>query len=145
VEQQDSLLGTEGIFEALDIPTFFGVHFIDPLNGIVAGLQGRIARTRDGGRTWKFEEFQLDVPMADPLFQPFQFPDTTAWAVGAAGEVAYQPQPGAAWQRASMGMEVLTWMRGIDFYDKKHGWLVGGRGHILRTTDGGQTWLPIVG
>lgn len=142
--QQESLLG-HGIFDVLDIPTFFGVHFIDANNGITAGLDGKIARTRDGGQNWQFEKLEAQVPFVDPLFQPFQFPDTTAWAVGAAGQVARQTSPGEPWKRASLGMEVLTWLRGVDFIDKQNGWIVGGYGLILHTTDGGQSWLPSVG
>ncbi len=142
--QQDTLLG-DGIFDTLDLPTFFGVQFIDRLNGVAAGLEGRIARTRDGGENWKFEKFELREPIIDPLFQAFQFPDTTGWAVGAAGEVARQAVVAAPWQRASLGMEILTWLRGVHFLDKDNGWIVGGYGLILHTTDGGKTWLPSVG
>jgi len=144
-EQQGSLLGSGNVFNALDLPTFFGVNFVDDMNGVVAGLDGKVARTRDGGQTWKFEEFDLTSPIVDPLFRPYQFPDTTAWAVGAAGEVVRQSEPRQAWQRASLGMEIVTWLRGIDFYDKDNGWIVGGFGLILHTTDGGKTWLPSIG
>lgn len=144
-EQQESLLGASGLYDVLDIPTFFGVHFIDRNNGLVTGLEGRVARTRDGGQSWKFEEFDVEIPLIDPLFRPHQFADTTAWSVGAAGEVVRQPARSQAWRRAEMGMEVLSWLRGIDFYDQNHGWIVGGYGLILRTEDGGKTWLPSMG
>ena len=47
--QQESLLG-EGIVDILDLPTFFGVHFVNAQEGIAAGLEGKIARTHDGGK-----------------------------------------------------------------------------------------------
>ena len=142
--QQESLVGQD-FFDILDLPTFFGVHFSDPSNGIVAGLEGRVARTSDGGKSWAWEKFDLELPIVDPLFGTFQFPDTTAWSVGAAGEVVRQITPGVPWQRASLGMEVRTWLRKIHFIDKENGWIVGGFGTILHTTDGGETWLPAVG
>ncbi len=142
--QQETLLG-DGIFDAMDLPTFFGVHFVDGTNGLAAGLDGRIARTQNAGAKWTFEKFDLKRPIIDPLYNPFQFPDTTAWAVGAAGEVVRQNAPGAPWVRQSLGMEIVTWLRGIDFLDTNNGWIVGGYGLILRTTDGGQTWLPSIG
>ncbi len=52
----------------------------DAQNGIVSGLDGKIARTRDGGATWKFQPMQLDRPIIDPLFTPFLFADGTGWA-----------------------------------------------------------------
>jgi photosystem II stability/assembly factor-like uncharacterized protein len=142
--QQESLLGG-GIYNPLDLPTFFGVHFIDRVNGAAAGLEGKIARTRDGGATWAFESLEVDVPFVDPLFQPFLFPDGGGWAVGAAGEVVRKSGPEGAWQRASLGMEILTWLRAIDFFDEQNGWIVGGYGLILHTTDGGKSWLPAIG
>lgn len=142
--QQSSLLGG-GIYNPLDLPTFFGLSFADATTGVAAGLEGKIARTRDAGKTWSFEPFKLDLPFVDPLFQPFLFPNGTGWAVGAAGEVVRQAEAGAPWQRASLGMEILTWLRGIDFVDEQNGWIVGGYGLILHTTDGGESWLPSLG
>lgn len=144
VQQQESLLG-DGFFNVLDLPTLFGLHFIDAENGIAAGLEGRIARTTDGGKTWAFEKFDLKLPMVDPLFQPFQFSDTTGWAVGAAGEIVRKTEPGSPWRRASLGREILTWLRGVHFLDKEHGWIVGGYGFILHTSDGGKTWFQSFG
>jgi photosystem II stability/assembly factor-like uncharacterized protein len=143
-QQQDSLLGA-GLFNVLDLPTFFGVHFIDRDRGLAAGLEGRVARTSDGGKNWKFETFDLKLPMVDPLFHAFQFPDTSGWAVGAAGEIAQQNQPGEPWRRAVLGREILTWLRGVHFLDKQNGWIVGGYGTILHTTDGGKTWFQSFG
>jgi len=145
VEQEQSLLGSSGLYDVLDIPTFFGVSFVDHRNGIVAGLQGRIARTRDGGKTWAFERFDVDVPVEDPLLSVVQFPDTSAWAVGIAGAIVRQDRPDGAWKRPPVGMELTSWLRKVDFYDANNGWIVGGYGLILHTTDGGNTWLPSIG
>jgi len=115
------------------------------MNGVVAGLETKIARTRDGGKTWKFEQLDVKDATGDPLYAPFQFPDTTAWTVGAAGLVVHQRSTGEPWLRVSLGHEVNTWLRGVYFLDKNDGWVVGGYGHILHTTDGGQTWLQMFG
>ena len=40
-------------------------------------------------------------------------------------------------------MDVLTWLRDVDFSDPKNGWIVGGFGLIYYTEDGGKTWLPV--
>jgi photosystem II stability/assembly factor-like uncharacterized protein len=142
--QQETLLG-EGFFDILDLPTFFGVQFADENNGIVAGLEGRVARTSDGGKNWQWEKFAVEEPIVDPLFGVFQFADTTAWSVGASGEVVRQAPSGTPWKRTALGMGVPTWLRTVHFLDKDNGWIVGGFGTILQTTDGGETWLPAVG
>ena len=142
--QQETLIG-EGFYNALDIPTFFGAAFTDAQNGIVAGIETKVARTRDGGAKWKFEELGFKDGIGDPLYQPFMFPDTTAWAVGAAGLVVRQQSTGEPWLRVPLGMEVNSWLRGIYFRDKSDGWVVGGFGLIMHTTDGGKSWLPAIG
>lgn len=140
-EQEQSLLGQE-VVDLLDLPTFFGVRFTDNQHGLAAGLDGKIARTQDGGASWKFEKMKLDYPIVDPLYNPFLLPDGSGWAVGAAGEVVRLATPGGEWQRAKLGMEVVTWLRGMHWLDQNNGWIVGGFGLILHTKDGGQTWIP---
>ena len=142
--QQQTLIG-EGIYDTLDIPTFFGASFTNGSNGIVAGLETKVARTRDGGSTWRFEQIDMTEGVGDPLYQPFQFADTTAWAVGAAAVVVHQRSVGEPWLRVPVGEDVNTWLRGVYFVDKNDGWVVGGFGTILHTTDGGQTWLRALG
>ena len=144
-QQRDSLIGGGGVFNPLDLPTFFGVHFIDKSNGVAAGIDTKIARTKDGGATWQFEKVAEGVSQIDPLYRPFQFADTTAFVVGAVGVTLQQTAPGQPWTRAELGMELNTWLRGVDFLDKNNGWIVGGYGLILHTTDGGKSWLPSFG
>jgi len=143
-EQEESLLGG-GIVEALDLPTFFGVRFLNRTDGLAAGLDGKIARTRDGGATWRFEPMELEFPIVDPLFAAWQFSNGGGLAVGAAGEVVRLDAGATNWKRAKLGMEVLTWLRGLDFITPENGWIVGGFGLILHTQDGGKTWLPSLG
>lgn len=143
-EQQESLLGN-GIFDVLDLPTFFGVHFTSRTEGLAAGLDGRIARTNDGGTTWRFEPMELEYPIVDPLFTATMLPGGGGIAIGAAGEIV-RLEPGAtAWKRVKLGMEVLTWLRGLEFSNPNDAYIVGGFGLILHTQDGGKTWLPSLG
>lgn len=142
-EQEHSLLGDE-VVDLLDLPTFFGIHMVDAQHGSVAGLDGRIAHTEDGV-TWKFHQMQLDYPIVDPLFNPMGFADGSGWAIGAAGEVVRLDTAAGAWRRVRLGMEVFTWLRGMSWLNQRDGWIVGGFGLILHTTDGGQTWLPSLG
>ena len=139
--QEQSLIGGE-VLDALDLPSLFGVHFVNGQDGVASGLDGKIARTHDGGGAWKFEKMKLDYPIVDPLFNPYLFADGTGWALGAAGEVVRLTSAGGEWQRVKLGMEVLTWLRGMYWLDQNNGWIVGGYGLILHTNDGGKTWIP---
>jgi photosystem II stability/assembly factor-like uncharacterized protein len=141
VEQQQSLLG-EGIVDILDLPTLFGVHFVNNQEGVAAGLEGKIAHTHDGGNTWKFDTVDEKIEISDPLYAPFLFPDGKGWVIGSGGEVVTKEPGSNTWKRAQLGMRLFTWLRGVDFFDHNTGWIVGGFGTILKTKDGGKTWTP---
>ncbi len=144
--QQKSLMTPEsGIVDPMDLPTFFGEFTLSDQEALAAGLDGRIARTRDGGATWRFEPMKLAFPLLDPLYQPYVTPDGNAWVVGAAGEVVRLAPGETQWTRANLGMQIYTWLRAVDFADAQNGWLVGGFGTILRTGDGGKTWKLCLG
>ncbi|MEW6268977.1 MAG: YCF48-related protein [Thermodesulfobacteriota bacterium] len=136
-EQQQSLVGGE-IVDALDLPSFFGIDCIDANECAAVGLDGKIAATKDGGATWAFQDTGTDF--TEPLFTVQLFPDGSGWAAGVAGEVLRRER--GEWQSADLGMRVFSWLRQVSFADANHGWLVGGFGLILRTKDGGKTWIP---
>ncbi len=146
-EQEKTLMSAEsGFFDLLDLPTMFGVHASDQQNVVTVGLDGHVARTSDGGQLWAFDKVDAgDVPLVDPMYDATVLADGTGWAVGAAGEVIRKGPGDAAWTRAKIGQDVLTWLRSVNFSDPKNGWMVGGFGLIFRTTDGGKTWLPSQG
>ncbi|MGH7821246.1 MAG: WD40/YVTN/BNR-like repeat-containing protein, partial [Candidatus Binatia bacterium] len=145
-EHQDTLMTDEtGIVDPMDIPTFFGAHLISGTEAYAAGLDGKIAVTRNAGEVWTFEPMELEFPIIDPLYEATMTPDGTGWAVGAAGEVVTRKAGESAWKRADLGMAIYTWIRSIDFADAQNGWLVGGYGTILRTEDGGKSWRLCLG
>ncbi|MGH7859554.1 MAG: WD40/YVTN/BNR-like repeat-containing protein, partial [Candidatus Binatia bacterium] len=128
-EHQDTLMTDEtGIVDPMDIPTFFGVHLVSGQEAYAAGLDGKVAVTRDGGELWTFDPMELEFPIIDPLYEATITPGGTGWAVGAAGEVVTRKAGETAWKRADLGMAIYTWIRSIDFADAQNGWLVGGYG-----------------
>jgi len=143
VEQQNALLGQAGFTDALNLPTWFGVRFINANEGVVVGLEGKIAKTTDAGKTWTFTGLNLAQVSTDQLYAPLWVGKDNGWVVGAAGRVLRLDN--GEWKPASLGIRSVTWLRSIDFFDENSGWIVGGYGTILHTTDGGKTWLPSVG
>jgi photosystem II stability/assembly factor-like uncharacterized protein len=142
-EQQNSLLGHDGIDDALNLPTWFGVRFANTTDGVAVGLEGKIIKTVDGGKTWTFTAQDLSVISTDPLYTVRWVGDGKGWIVGASGRVL-QLRDGE-WKPAALGLRAVAWLRSIDFFGENNGWIVGGYGTILHTTDGGKTWLPSVG
>lgn len=142
-EQQNTLLGQAGIDDALNLPAFFGVRFTDATNGMAVGIEGKVVKTSDGGKTWAFTAEDVSVLFTDPLYDLHLFGEGKGWIVGAAGRVL-RSQNGE-WKPVAMGRPLTAWLRAIDFLDENNGWIVGGYGLILHTTDGGKNWLQSVG
>jgi photosystem II stability/assembly factor-like uncharacterized protein len=105
-------------------------------------LEGKIVETTDGGKSWKFIAEDVSAFSTDPLYA-LSLHDGNGWISGGAGRVL-QLQ-GDAWKPASLGLPVVPWLRSVDFLDENSGWIVGGYGTIIHTTDGGKTWRMSVG
>lgn len=142
-EQQNTLLGQAGIDDALNLPALFGVRFANATDGVAVGLEGKIVKTTDGGKTWAFTADDLSVFSTDPFFTVHLRGESKGWIIGASGRVL-QLRNGD-WKSAPVSMQTVAWLRSIDFFDENNGWIVGGYGTILHTTDGGKSWLPSVG
>ena len=109
------------------------------------GYRGVVARTDDGGQTWTSK---LDV---DGLyFNGIHFiDDLNGWVVGEGEDSAsiyHTSDGGETWVEQWSGEAVLMQVRMVN---NRIGWAAGGdlstrfpTTLILRTTDGGQTWLP---
>ena len=47
--------------------------------------------------------------------------------------------------KGNLGTRVTNWIRDVEFYDDNVGWMVGGFGFIMNTSDGGKTWFRRIG
>ena len=141
-DKQGSLVG-EQYFDIMELPTFFDVDFRNENEGYVVGLEGRVAKTTDGGETWQWQEHGVAEYDA-PFYAVDALPGGATWAVGGSGQAIYAA-PGAQLGKGNLGTRVTNWIRDVEFYDDNVGWMVGGFGFIMNTTDGGKTWFRRIG
>jgi len=118
------------------------VNFInDSLGWMVSNLSdvtdvGSIANTTDGGKDWQYQHKRA------PLLYGVYFIDSLkGFAVGAhrfygTGYICKTKDGGINWDVNPFGPGPF-WC--IEFLDDLNGW-ISGRGTILKTTDGGDTW-----
>jgi photosystem II stability/assembly factor-like uncharacterized protein len=121
----------------LQASDFFGLNavaFADARTGIVAGIDGMMRRTTDGGVTWH----EIDSGVTNYIQRVKFTSATTGWAIGTSGMVLTTTDAGATWSRVSVPTE--KHLMGIAFADVDHGWIFGGAGTVLATRDGGKTW-----
>jgi len=125
---QEQQLPTEGEPRA--------IRFLDTKRGFVAGKNGMLLATEDGGQNWR----QIPLPVEEHLLS-IHFVGELGWVAGWGGVILHSTDGGRTWNlQESPGAQGLE---GIYFADADHGWAVGWVGTILRTTDGGETWKEI--
>lgn len=121
--------------DIMALPTLLCVRFRDTQHGIAIGTYGAIVSTDDGGKTWRFNE----SPVSVPLYRLRLLPDGDAVIVGASGAIL-RGNPENGWRPAQAPPGVFTWMSGVDFDDSGHGVAGGGHGLVVTSADFGKTW-----
>jgi photosystem II stability/assembly factor-like uncharacterized protein len=142
----------EGPWTLLQPVTGADLHAVAAPSGsdtvVVAGDDGTLLTSADGGQTWK-----ADGGVQDDLFALSFVDGRQGWAGGGAGfgeahaDIGHSDDGGATWA----WRELPTWGRvlGLSFTDALHGWAAledwgvdGDRpqGSIFTTADGGATW-----
>lgn len=97
------------------------------------GAQGKILVTRDGGKSWGYQESGTK----EALYGVFGFSASKLYAVGAAGTLLRGD--GSGWSEKALGSFAL---RGIWGSAPDDLYLVGDKGTILHSGDQGETWQP---
>ena len=113
----------------------------DTQSAVVAGDQGTLLVTRDGGGDWQ----QRELPVREYGEQCTRVkvePDSDrAWVVGAMGSVFLSEDRGDSW-RMVHPEEDLSW-NGIDITADGVVWVVGEFGRMSRSRDLGETWEEV--
>jgi photosystem II stability/assembly factor-like uncharacterized protein len=129
----------------------FSICFMNRSQGWTVGSMGTILHTSDGGKTWAVQREQEDKNFNAVCF----INQTTGWVVGEFGTVLHTADGGKSWVRQKPAplflQEKDQWadpplaLYGVTFVDSFHGWIVGMHGVLLRTEDGGNTWIDLRG
>ena len=105
---------------------------------IAVGAEGLAIETRDGGAAW----MEVKTGTAEHLFGAAAVGDRE-FLVGANGTLLLGSLTKDG--LGSMPVGVFTWLTAGLFLDERNGFLVGGRGHLMQTADGGATWQRLAG
>ena len=127
-------------WEEINIPGNKGVQAVTSgSDGIVfvAGFNGMVKRTLDGGITW------LDVSVAELPDAEFTFvkrvSSNSLVVAGKKGHFARSDDNGAHWRVSQIGKENIN---NVVFTDFLRGWALMDEGIVVKTTNGGITWSP---
>jgi len=106
----------------------------DGKSGWIAGEDGLILKTNDGGESWMAQ----DSGTTKSLFKVAVIDAQNAVAAGDDAAIVRTTDGGAHWSSAKVPKEVSLF--DVIFLDGQNGWSVGEFSSIFKTTDGGQTW-----
>ena len=118
----------------------FALLFTAPGNGYAFGLDGLVLNTKDGSR-WDIvrqPENSHTVNATHHLFAADEF-NGRIWAVGERGTLLQSDVDNANWRQAELQIPRLS-LNAIAFGKDGFGLVVGNRGLVLRTEDGGKSW-----
>jgi photosystem II stability/assembly factor-like uncharacterized protein len=142
----------------------WAIAFAGAQTGVAVGERSTILRTEDGGRTWQ-EAAKPPEPLAQDLLSISFSNDTDGVVVGDSGAILWTDDAGKSWKRAKTPADdelpridrsrlwrvvFLNASTGVIIGRLMPGWRTedigiadGNQGVVLRTEDGGKTWLRV--
>jgi photosystem II stability/assembly factor-like uncharacterized protein len=118
--------------------SLFGIYFTDAQHGWAAGMLGKLIFTNDAGETWQ----QVDSGTGNALLDA-EVAGNTLWSVGSKGALVVISIGQGGLQNTVKPANTNQWLSSISFLptDHRYGFIVGARGTILYTQDGGGNWV----
>nr|WP_249210041.1 YCF48-related protein [Bradyrhizobium manausense] len=113
---------------------FWEIHFSTPLNGVLAGRRGAIARTTDAGTSWYKTESGVEADLWSASFPE----PADGWIVGDSGTIIVTHDGGATWRKQNS--RTNSSLVGVSFSNARQGWAIASDGKVIHTSDGGETW-----
>ena len=162
IVREDDIIRDDGIQGMLH-----DVHFFDQNNGLVVGDNGLMLTTNDGGKTWIKKDDNTRPQEAAPgqrpgrpgggtptLYNIYFLNKNIGYITGARGTILKTADGGKTWSRKVARNEnanpnpnrrggggIRANLMGIQMISEMVGFIAGSENTILKTTDGGDTWL----
>lgn len=134
------------------------IHFVSDTEGWISCGKGGFLHTTNGGSEWIYiNPFPSDTleSFSDPAVSMSWIGTTHGWNIGTIGgtdnpqgAVIYRTtNGGAGWDKIILSSDPGVMGIGVQFVDVNNGWAVifstsSGQGSFLKTTDGGNNWVP---
>ena len=125
-----------------------GVFFVNDREGWIVTERTTILHTNDGGGTWKVQFKDTDF-----ILKAVSFADElNGWVVGEYGYIYHTRDGGNSWEKQAgkFGISMETgeieagyFIFDVAAVDPDTAWGVGIDGHVVKTTDGGNTWNQV--
>lgn len=114
---------------------FKTVKFINTSTGWVAGDNGVILKTTDGGNNWSLQTSGT----VNTIRSIFFLDASNGWACGDAGTIITTSNGGSSW--TAQASPYTSQYNSVQFVSSSTGWVIGKGNVLLKTINGGSTWL----
>ncbi|MBN1653121.1 MAG: hypothetical protein JXA30_05025 [Deltaproteobacteria bacterium] len=111
----------------------FAIRAIDNRKLLAVGSEGILIETEDGGVNWK----RVQTGVTEHLLDILQVGEKR-YIAGQDGLILIQESRQKAFRRIPVGL--YSWLGTAAFFDERSGFIAGGRGYLLKTSDGGTNW-----
>jgi photosystem II stability/assembly factor-like uncharacterized protein len=125
------------------------LFFLNTQQGWVAGRQGTLLKTLNGGQTWTVQNTGLSTDIVGL----FMTDDQRGWALGLVPFIDTTTWYGSMILKTTNGGDIWTstqypvigkFFSSIVFLNSLRGWISGANGNLSKTTDGGLSWIPVL-
>jgi len=122
-----------GVVESIN-----SIHFVDDSYGVALCDSGIVLTSRDSGKTW----IQYDSVTNYNLYDSYFLSNGKSYIVGGGSQFFYCENYLNSWQSLHLADD-YTLLR-VDFINQLTGFVLGNKGFILRTSDGGTNWRRVL-
>jgi len=121
-----------------------GLSVVDDHIAWVSGSKGTIALTRDGGKTWNWQQVKGFEKADFRDIEAFSDKEAVIMSSGSPALILKTTDGGANWKVKYSNTDTAYFFDAMDFADKKHGYVLGdpinNKFVLMETQDGGETW-----
>jgi hypothetical protein len=128
-----------------DKPTSIrGVSVVDNNIAWISGSKGYIALTKDGGKTWVWQQIKGYERSDFRAIQAFSDKEAIIMSSGTPALILKTIDGGNTWTEKYKNTDTSYFLDAMDFADAKHGYILGdpinNKFVLLETKDAGETW-----
>ena len=121
-----------------------GLSVVDDDVAWISGSKGYIAVTRDGGKTWDWQQVKGFEKADFRDIEAFSDKEAVILSSGTPALILKTTDGGANWQLKYHNTDTAYFFDAMDFADKKHGYILGdpinNKFVLMETKDGGESW-----
>lgn len=123
-----------------------GLSVVDDSVAWLSGSNGTVAITKDGGKTWDWQQVKGFEKSDFRDIEAFSGQAAVMMSSGTPAVILKTTDGGKSWQVKYENADTAYFFDAMDFENRKHGMVLGdpinGKFVLMETNDGGDTWKP---